>query len=175
MGALPPGCNWTIKQFYTVTSVQWGLCESSKDLSTNSLNGTDIVEITADLVAAYVANNLVASAALPGLIGQIHAAFQRLAAGGSAAEESKPPLVPAVPIRKSVTPDYVICLEDGRKFKALKRHLLSEYNMTPDEYREKWGLPNDYPMVAPNHAALRSALAKSIGLGHRNQAERKAK
>ena len=125
----------------------------------------DLVQLTADIVSAYVSNNKVGSAELGKLIEDVHAALQR-APNGPAAPEPEP-LVPAVPIRKSVTPDYIVSLEDGRKFKSLKRHLAGTYGMTPDEYRSKWGLPRDYPMVAPNYAKARSELAKSMGLGRK--------
>ncbi|WP_192258198.1 MucR family transcriptional regulator [Mesorhizobium caraganae] len=124
-----------------------------------------LIELTADVVSAYVSNNPVPVGDLPALIGQVHAALKGTA-GSVSAEE---PLVvkPAVPIKKSVTPDYIISLEDGKKFKSLKRHLSTHYGLTPDEYRAKWGLPADYPMVAPNYAAARSALAKTMGLGRK--------
>ncbi|GLS20800.1 MucR family transcriptional regulator [Labrys miyagiensis] len=126
---------------------------------------TSIAELTSDIVAAYVAHNSVASADLPELIAQTHRALDRLARGETAVAVEAPKLVPAVPIRKSVTPDFLISLEDGKKYKSLKRHLSSQYGMSPAEYREKWGLPDDYPMVAPNYAKQRSELAKSMGLG----------
>lgn len=124
-----------------------------------------LIELTADVVSAYVSNNPIPVGDLPALIGQVHAALKVTAGGGSAAKPEA--LEPAVPIRKSVTPDYIICLEDGKKFKSLKRHLSTDYGLTPDEYRTKWGLPADYPMVAPNYAATRSALAKTMGLGRK--------
>jgi predicted transcriptional regulator len=117
---------------------------------------------TADIVAAFVSHNSVPSGGLADLIHSVHAALVNLGADTAAPEPEA--LVPAVPIRKSVTPDYLICLDDGRKFKSLRRHIGS-LGMTPDQYREKWNLPQDYPMVAPNYAATRSALAKKIGLG----------
>jgi predicted transcriptional regulator len=120
--------------------------------------------IAAEIVAAYVASNSVAAADLPALIGEVHMALQRLAAPAEPAQvEVKP--TPAIAIKKSVTLDFITCLEDGRKFKSLKRHLSTAYGMTPDDYRSKWGLPDDYPMTAPNYAAQRSALAKAAGLG----------
>jgi predicted transcriptional regulator len=125
---------------------------------------TDIVSIAADIVAAYVSKNPLPVGELPKLIGDIHAALQGIRTPVT------DPVVrqePAVSIRKSVTPDYIVCLEDGKKFKSLKRHIGVHYNLTPDEYRQKWKLPSDYPMVAPNYAASRSALAKSIGLGRK--------
>jgi len=122
------------------------------------------VELAAEMVAAFVSNNPLPKSELPALIHAVHSAVERLAAG----PESAPPQVeakaPAVPIRKSITPDFLICLDDGKRFKALRRHLAG-LGLTPAQYREKWNLPSDYPMVAPNYAAQRSALAKKIGLG----------
>src|SRR5450631_1715114 len=127
----------------------------------------DLVALSAEVVAAFVSNNSVPVAELPGLISSVHAGFMRLASGtAAAAPQSSEALTPAVTVRKSVTPEYLICLDDGRKFKSLKRHL-AILGMTPDQYRMKWGLPQDYPMVASNYAASRSALAKKIGLGQK--------
>jgi len=126
----------------------------------------DNISIVADIVSAYVSNNSVAQADLPKLIADVHVSLVRLAQGRPVDEPVEVKLTPAIPVRKSVTPDYIICLEDGKKFKSLKRHLSSSYNITPDEYRAKWGLPADYPMVAPNYAKSRSDLAKQMGLGH---------
>ena len=123
------------------------------------------VRQTINLVSAYVSNNPVSQADLHKLIADTHAALLALYTGIPVAEPEAPQLHPAVPIKKSITPDYIICLEDGEKFKSLKRHLRTEYNLSPDAYREKWGLPRDYPMVAPNYSAKRSALAKASGLG----------
>ncbi|ALC12159.1 MucR family transcriptional regulator [Sphingopyxis sp. 113P3] len=120
-----------------------------------------LVTLTADIVAAHVSNNSVAISDLAMLINNVHAALSGL--GSEAAPEEKP--VPAVSIRASVKPDYIVCLEDGKKLKMLRRHLMTHYEMTPEDYRAKWGLPADYPMVAPNYAAKRRALAKEIGLG----------
>ena len=125
----------------------------------------ELVELTVDIVSAYVSNNAVVSADLPDLIDQTFIALQQAAAKGSQPIQDE--LNPAVSVKKSVTPDHIICLEDGKKFKSLKRHLRTSYNLTPEEYREKWGLPYDYPMVAPNYAAQRSAMAKKIGLGRK--------
>jgi predicted transcriptional regulator len=122
----------------------------------------DFVALAADVVSAYVANNSVPAADLAGLIGAVHTAFVSLGQPAAAKEAEKP--VPLMPIKKTVTPDYLISLEDGRQYKSLKRHL-STRGLTPEEYRRKWGLPHDYPMVAANYAAQRSELAKSIGLG----------
>lgn len=120
-----------------------------------------LVTLTADIVAAHVSNNSVAISDLAMLIGNVHAALSGL--GNQPVEEEKP--VPAVSIRSSVKPDYIVCLEDGKKLKMLRRHLMTHYGMTPDDYRAKWGLPADYPMVAPSYAEKRRALAKQIGLG----------
>ncbi|UVK48544.1 MucR family transcriptional regulator (plasmid) [Mesorhizobium sp. AR07] len=129
-------------------------------------NNIDVlIELTADVVSAYVSNNPVPVGELPALIGQVHTALKGTAGSVSAKEPEA--LEPAVPVKKSVTPDYIICLEDGKKFKSLKRHLSTDYGLTPDEYRAKWGLSGDYPMVAPNYAAARSALAKTMGLGRK--------
>jgi len=130
-------------------------------------SSSELVELTVDIVSAYVSKNAVVSADLPDLIDQTFSALREAAARRS--QPLKEKLEPAVSIKKSVTPDYIICLEDGKQFKSLKRHLRTSYNLTPDEYREKWGLPYDYPMVAPNYAAARSALARKIGLGRKRK------
>jgi predicted transcriptional regulator len=130
-----------------------------------SINRDDLVQLTADIVSAYVTNNQVEAGQLSKLIEEVHVALVR--APAAAAEPEQKELVPAVAIRKSVTPDYIVSLEDGRKFKSLKRHLAGTYGMTPDEYRAKWSLPRDYPMVAPNYAKARSDLAKRMGLGRK--------
>ena len=124
---------------------------------------TNFIELTAEIVAAYVAKNSIQASGLPDLIASVHAAVAGLSKPSVAAPER---LVPAVNPKKSVHADYIVCLDDGKKFKSLKRHL-SKLDLTPAEYRAKWGLPADYPMVAPNYAATRSALAKSIGLGRK--------
>lgn len=121
-----------------------------------------LIALTADIVAAHVSNNSVSVNDLPQLIQNVHGALSGLS-GGQNAPEAKPE--PKVPIRSSVKPDYIVCLEDGKKLKMLKRHLMTHYQMTPDQYRQRWGLPADYPMVAPNYAEQRRNLAKSIGLG----------
>ena len=131
---------------------------------------TDFIGLTAEIVSAYVANNTVAPADLPALIGQIHTALQRVSSGQ--AQLSSEPLKPAVAIKKSINPDFIVCLEDGKKFKSLKRHLRTQYGMTPEQYRDKWSLPADYPMVAPNYAAARSQLAKQMGLGQQRRRRR---
>lgn len=125
----------------------------------------ELIALTASIVSAYVSRNNVQTGDLPGVIAITHAALVGL--GGPSAPVAAEPPVPAVPIRKSVTPDAIICLEDGRAFKTLKRHLSTSYGMTPDQYRSKWSLPADYPMVAPNYAESRSAMAKAIGLGRK--------
>jgi len=126
-------------------------------------DNAQLLEMTADIVSAYVSNNNVQAVEVPALISSIHAALIQVSNG---AVEPEPEVKdPAVPVRKSITPDFLICLEDGRKFKSLKRHLRTKYNMSPEEYRAKWGLAKDYPMVAPNYAKARSDLAKSMGLG----------
>lgn len=131
------------------------------DHETRSSETDTLRELTTRIVAAYVSSNTVPADALSGLIGTV---FQALGSLGQETTEI-PDLVPAVPVKKSVFPDYIICLEDGKKLKMLKRHLQSAYGMTPKQYREKWGLPESYPMVAPDYAARRSALAQEIGLG----------
>jgi predicted transcriptional regulator len=128
----------------------------------------NLTPLTADIVAAYVAHNALSADKLADLIGSVHAALSK--ASAQAVEPEKVELVPAVSIKKSVTQDYIVCLEDGKKFKSLKRHLKTHYDLSPEEYREKWGLPRDYPMVAPAYAAARSNLAKSMGLGQRSGA-----
>ena len=123
----------------------------------------EIIEMTAEIVASYVENNTIAIGDLPALIQSVHRALASVAAGVEAVEAA--PKEPAVPVRRSITPDHLVCLEDGRKFKSLKRHLRTKYNMSPEDYRAKWGLAKDYPMVAPNYAKARSELAKQMGLG----------
>ena len=127
---------------------------------------TELLEMTADIVASFVANNVVSTSELPDLIERVHATIIALAdehsSGGARPD-------PAVPIAKSITPDHIICLEDGRKLKMLKRYLRSRYDLTPDQYRTRWGLPADYPMVAPNYAKRRSEFAKEIGLGKKRK------
>jgi len=125
-------------------------------------NSQIIVEKTSEIVAAFVSNNETSTSELPMLIQAVHRALSGISSGAPEPEARKEP---AVSVRRSVTPDYLICLEDGRKFKSLKRHLRTKYDMSPEDYRSKWGLAKDYPMVAPNYAAARSALAKNMGLG----------
>src|SRR3954467_9971465 len=127
----------------------------------NELNET-LITLTADIVSAHVSNNSVAVNDLPQLIANVHNALNAL---GAKPEEAPVRPEPAVSVRSSIKPDYIVCLEDGKKLKMLKRHLMTHYQMTPDEYRQKWGLNGDYPMVAPNYAEQRRTLAKKIGLG----------
>jgi predicted transcriptional regulator len=129
------------------------------------------IKLTANIVSAYVSNNTVTSSEIPGLISQVYSALTRVSNGAHVATPAEPPK-PAVPVKRSVTAEYVVCLEDGKKFKSLKRHLRTQYNMTPDQYRSKWNLPPDYPMVAPNYAAARSQLAKQMGLGQQRRRRR---
>ncbi|MET3662920.1 MucR family transcriptional regulator [Aquamicrobium ahrensii] len=130
----------------------------------------ELVELTADLVSAYVSNNPVPVSDLPALVAQVHQSLKSLAGAIEEAPQQEK-LAPAVPVRKSVTPDHIVCLEDGKKFKSLKRHLATHHGMTPEEYRARWNLPADYPMVAPAYAAARSQLAKEMGLGRKKQEE----
>jgi predicted transcriptional regulator len=130
-------------------------------------NKTDLVELTAEIISAYVSNNSVVPTDLPGIINDVHEALSKAARQIGPTEREE--LRPAIAVNKSVTPDFIVCLEDGKKFKSLKRHLRTHYNLSPEEYREKWGLPHDYPMVAPNYAAARSQLAKQMGLGTRRE------
>jgi predicted transcriptional regulator len=127
----------------------------------------NFIGLTAEIVSAYVGNNTVAQGDIPALINQVHQALQRVASGQ--VEASSEPLKPAVPVKKSIHADYIVCLEDGKKFKSLKRHLRTQYGMTPEQYRDKWSLPADYPMVAPNYAIARSQLAKQMGLGQQRR------
>jgi predicted transcriptional regulator len=133
---------------------------------------TNAIDLAAEIVSAYVGNNTVSPDQLPNLIKQVHAALNSI--GDAASEAPAEPQTPAVPVRKSVQPDHLVCLEDGRKFKSLKRHLRTKYDLSPEQYRAKWGLPRDYPMVAPQYAAARSALAKAMGLGQGGRQPAKA-
>jgi predicted transcriptional regulator len=128
----------------------------------NQGNDDTLITLTADIVAAHVSNNSVAVNDLPQLIANVHGALSTLGSAGAAPEVRAEP---KVPVRSSIKPDYIVCLEDGKRLKMLKRHLMTHYQMTPDQYRQKWGLNSDYPMVAPNYAEQRRTLAKSIGLG----------
>ncbi|WP_334175268.1 MucR family transcriptional regulator [Pseudoxanthobacter sp.] len=134
---------------------------------TDSADNGSLIDLAADIVSAYVSNNTVPAGDLPAIIAEVYAALQRTC--GGVIEVAPEPAKPAVPVKKSVTPEYIVCLEDGKKFKSLKRHLRTHYNLSPEEYREKWGLPADYPMVAPNYAAARSELAKKMGLGQQRR------
>lgn len=134
---------------------------------------SEIIEMTVDIVSAYVSQNPVGAVELPSLIQSVHAAVAGVCSGGAAQPSASQ--VPATPVRKSISQGYLICLEDGRQFKSLKRHLKTKFNLSPEEYRAKWGLPADYPMVAPSYAAARSRLAKSMGLGRARTNEATAK
>ncbi len=131
----------------------------------NDAAGKNFIDLTASIVSAYLSNNPTPASEIPALISQIHAALLRVSTGKVALEPAKP----AVSVKKSMTPDYLVCLEDGKRFKSLKRHLRAQYNMTPEQYRDKWELPSDYPMVAPNYAVARSQLAKRMGLGQQRR------
>ena len=146
--------------------------------SENNMNGDgfmreeadySVIDLTATVVAAFVSNNAIPVAELPVLISSVHAAIAKSVNGGTTVDDEPEALKPAVSIKKSLTSDYIICLEDGKKFKSLKRHLAAHYDLTPDEYRAKWGLPADYPMVAPAYAEARSNLAKQMGLGQQRR------
>jgi predicted transcriptional regulator len=135
---------------------------------TDGANSEDLLALTAKIVAAHVSNNSVALGDLAGLIQQVHQALRGI--GSTSAMPARPQ--PAVPIKRSVLPDYIVCLEDGKKLKMLKRHLKTAYNLSPEQYRERWGLPPDYPMVAPNYAKQRSQLARDLGLGTKSKRKR---
>lgn len=138
----------------------------------NTTEGSaQFIELATDIVSAYVSNNSVASGELPTLIKDVFGALSRVSSGepAAAAEAAKP----AVPVKKSIAPDYIVCLEDGKQFKSLKRHLRTQYGLSPEQYREKWNLPADYPMVAPNYAEARSKLAKQMGLGQQRKKPRR--
>ena len=144
----------------------WGL-NMMDTLETSPKNNDMLIELTADVVAAYVSNNPVPAGELPNLISDVHAALGRV--GGASEQPAVEKQTPAVNPKKSIHDDYIICLEDGKKFKSLKRHLMTHYGLTPDQYREKWGLDSNYPMVAPDYAAARSQLAKKMGLGRKRK------
>jgi predicted transcriptional regulator len=137
---------------------------------TSTATSTSYIALTADIVSAYVSNNSVPSGELPALLSEVHSAIRKVADGGAETRGETPK--PAIPVKKSITPDFIICLEDGKQFKSLKRHLRTQYNLTPEQYREKWGLAPDYPMVAPNYAKARSDLAKEMGLGQQRRKRR---
>ena len=130
----------------------------------DTVEKTNLLELTAEIVSAYCSNNAIKNDNITNLIQSVHTSLLTVTALGSVTQEKSKPVVP---IKKSVTPDYLVCLEDGKKLKMLKRHLRTAHNMTPDEYRQRWGLPSDYPIVAPNYAKKRSILAKKIGLGRK--------
>ena len=132
---------------------------------TGQTNRKDLLTLTTEIVSAYLSNNVVTAAEIPVVIEQVFKTLSNVKSEGSAVAADRPQ--PAVPIKRSITPDHLICLEDGKKLKMLKRHLKTAYGMSPEEYKKRWGLPADYPMVAPNYAAQRSRLAKEIGLGTR--------
>ena len=138
---------------------------------TDKIENAELMELTAEIVASYVSNNVVPSTDLPSVIQDVYKTMSTL--GAHAAQPERPK--PAVSVKKSVTPDYIVCLEDGKKLKMLKRHLKTSYNMSPEDYRERWGLAADYPMVAPNYAKHRSSLAKKIGLGTKPRTGARAK
>ena len=131
--------------------------------SQEEIPAVEMLHMTTEMVAAYFGNNTVPAGQISEIISTVHESLNKLTE--KPAEPESEPLKPAVPIRRSITPEYIVCLEDGKRLKMLKRHLRTTYNMTPEEYRTKWGLPSDYPMVAPNYAAQRSEFAKKIGLG----------
>ena len=153
--------NGTVGAF-AASSLLWGRATTMNDKVPSSY-----IELTAGIVSAYVSNNAVAAGDISSLISQVHNALLRISNGQSEAPADV--VKPAIAIKKSITADYIICLEDGKKFKSLKRHLRTQYDMTPEHYREKWGLPPDYPMVAPNYAEARSQLAKKMGLGQQRK------
>lgn len=138
---------------------------------TERLNPTELLNFTTDIVAAYLSNNTVPLEEVPQVVNTVYQALNKLSIHGCAVTDRPEP---AVPIKKSIFDDYVICLEDGKKLKMLKRHLKTAYNMTPEQYRERWGLGSDYPMVAPNYAKKRSALAMQIGLGRKKKSQKVA-
>jgi predicted transcriptional regulator len=143
-------------------AVPQGQHEKEKEMSMTEDQGR-LIELAAEIVSAYVSNNTIQASDVPALVGNVYAALTNV--GGAPMPVASEPLKPAVNPKKSITPEYIICLEDGKKFKSLKRHLRTMYNLSPEQYREKWGLPSDYPMVAPSYAEARSRLAKEMGLG----------
>lgn len=156
------------------TPVTFALKDKDKKMTeVKNEEGNDLlIELTSEIVAAYVSNNAVVAGDLPSLISNVHAALGGVANNAKVEEVEKPK--PAVPVRRSVQNDFIICLEDGQKFKSLKRHLMTHYSLTPEQYREKWELPADYPMVAPAYAEARSRLAKEMGLGQKRKRKAKA-
>jgi predicted transcriptional regulator len=140
-----------------------GITEMAQNSESNGLRSDDILKLATEIVAAYVSNNPIPVSEVPAMIKSVHSTLGGL--GGGLSGEIQLSQKPAIPVKRSVNPDFIVCLEDGKKLKMLKRYLRSNYGMTPEEYRSKWGLPADYPMVAPNYAAQRSEFAKKIGLG----------
>jgi len=138
----------------------------NEETSASAADRMDLVELSTEIVCAYVSHNALSPSDVAKFIGDVHTTLTALRS--SETTEPQPEIKPAVPVRKSVAPDFIICLEDGKKFKSLKRHIRTHYDLSPDEYREKWGLPADYPMVAPNYSAVRSRLAKANGLGRKS-------
>jgi predicted transcriptional regulator len=151
---------------YTVFRLSPARFQARKVQAMTEAASKSFIDLTAGIVSAYLSNNPTPASEIPNLISQIHAALLRVSTGRI--DTPLEPAKPAVSVRKSMTPDYLVCLEDGKRFKSLKRHLRTRYNMTPEQYRDKWGLPADYPMVAPNYAVARSALAK-MGLGQQRR------
>ena len=141
------------------------------DADTAAESNISTAELSAEIVSAYVSHNTIGAAEVPKLIADVYGTLASLQSNSAAPPPEE--LHPAVPVRKSVTADYIICLEDGRKFKSLKRHLRTQYNLTPEQYREKWGLPASYPMVAPTYSQARSSLARASGLGRKPAAKRR--
>jgi predicted transcriptional regulator len=163
------GASWTLRQHQH--KARDAMRHSQKEKTPmNDTGGASYIELAAEIVSAYVSNNSVPASALPDLINDVHLALTRVSHG--TVEQPAEPQKPAVNPKKSIMPDYIICLEDGKKFKSLKRHLRSQYNLSPEQYREKWGLAADYPMVAPQYAEARSRLAKEMGLGQKRAAKR---
>lgn len=140
------------------------MTDESTDASTNDVRPDSMLALTTKIVAAYIGKNPMPGTELPGLIDRVFQSLAGIATGTTAA-----PLTPAVPVKKSVFADYIVCLEDGKKLKVLKRHLMTSYSLTPEAYRERWGLPPDYPMVASSYSEKRSSLAKTIGLGRKQE------
>jgi predicted transcriptional regulator len=159
--------SWSADAYSNIQALLADGFRKFRDMAQNpdnqSLRSDDILKLTAEIVAAYVSNNSMSASELPSIIKSVHSTLSGL--GGAFQNEVQTSQKPAVPVKRSVNPDYIVCLEDGKKLKMLKRYLRSNYNLTPEEYRAKWGLPADYPMVAPNYAAQRSEFAKKIGLG----------
>lgn len=163
----PGRAGWYIKRTVGVRNVPFPARIRERVHAMTDPAGKTYIDLTATIVSAYVSNNPMPASEIPALIGQIHAALLRVSSGRP--EVPLEPTKPAVSLKKSMTADYLVCLEDGKRFKSLKRHLRTQYNMTPEQYREKWSLPADYPMVAPNYAVARSQLAKKMGLGQQRR------